>query len=109
MEAQMAMTWGAVSGDLETGFLRFHEDNPEVYERLVEMTRQLSDRGRKRVGMGMLFEVLRWEYFMETDTIEPFKLNNNYRAFYTRMIEQRNPDLRGILTKRKSEADLAVH
>ncbi len=94
-----------MSKDMTKGFEEFHSNNPHVYERLVGMTSGLLDRGRKRVGIGMLFEVLRWEHHMDTLTDEPFKLNNNYRAYYVRMIEARNPQWRGVFSKRTSESD----
>jgi hypothetical protein len=35
----------------------------------------------------MLYEVLRWQYFMTTtDPASDFKLNNNYRSRYARLI-----------------------
>ena len=55
--------------------------------------------------MGMLFELLRWDHMMQTDGDEPFKLNNNYRAYYARLIEKHEPDLRGVYTMRKSVSD----
>ena len=35
----------------------------------------------------------------------PNKVNNNYRAFYSRLIEQTYPELVGVFTKRGSVAD----
>jgi hypothetical protein len=104
-DPQPDFDWGAVPERLRDGFEDFHRENPHVYSKLVEMVRSMHRRGRTRIGMGMLFEVLRWEYNLKADTEEPFKLNNNYRAFYTRLIEQNNPELRGVLTSRKSIAD----
>ena len=97
--------WADLPADITEGFNRFHADNPQVFTRLVEMTRTVSGSGRKRIGMKMLFEVLRWEYFLATDSDEPFKLNNNYTAFYVRLIEQNHPELRGIFSKRRSVSD----
>lgn len=98
---------GFYDDDMVEKFKDFHEANPQVYERLVNMTRNLVARGRPRIGMGMLFEVIRWEHYMKTEG-EPFKLNNNYRAFYSRLIEKENPDLKGIFTKRQSVSDEEV-
>ena len=96
--------------DISAGFWSYHRANPDVYRRLVEMATDMVQRGRKKLGMGMLFEVLRWEYFMADDvnTEEPFMLNNNYRAFYTRLIERNVPHLNGVFTKRASVSDEAV-
>jgi hypothetical protein len=87
-----------------SNFEKFHGNNPHVYERLVGMTQGLLDRGRKRVGMKMLFEVLRWEHFMQTEG-EPFKLNNNYTAPYARLLEKNQPQWRGVFEKRRAASD----
>ena len=104
---QVEIDWGDVPTDIVEGFREFHYNNPQVYDRLVSMTSNLLARGRPRIGMGMLFEVLRWQHYMKTEG-EPFKLNNNYRAFYSRVIERQHPEWEGVFTKRKSISDDAV-
>ena len=42
---------------------------------------------------------------MRIKTDEKFKLNNNYRAYYTRLIREVRPDLGEMLTSRESKAD----
>lgn len=88
-------------------FQKFHRENPHVYTTLALKTQQLVKAGHRRVGIGMLFEVLRWDYMLQTND-EPFKLNNNYRAYYSRLIEHNNPDWVGIFGKRASKADEAA-
>jgi hypothetical protein len=104
MTDQLDIDFGDLPADMTEGFWQYHRDNPGVYRRLVAMARQLKAAGRHRIGIGMLFEVLRWEYWL-ADTSEPFKLNNNYRAYYSRLIEKREPDLVGMFTRRKSVSD----
>ncbi len=83
-------------------FTRFNRENPDVYRRLVEMAMQLHDRGRTKIGIGMLFEVLRWETMMRTeDLTSSFKLNNNYRSRYARLIMRSYPELDGIFNLRE--------
>lgn len=98
--------WLAVyaDGDHAAKFKAFHDANPWVADRLIAMTRTLMLKGHKRVGIGMLFEVLRWNHLQST-VGDPFKLNNNYRAYYVRLIEQRCPDMVGLFEKRRSAAD----
>lgn len=75
-------------------FVDFHLTNPHVYTELVRLARDLSDRGHRKIGMKMLFEVLRWQTMMRTtDNHSPFKLNNNYTAHYARLITMGEPDL----------------
>lgn len=88
---------------IEEMFLAFHHRNPGVYVALRDMTRQAKDRGRTKIGVGMLFEVLRWNRIVAglPDETEDFKLNNNYRSRYARMIMERNPDLDGMFDTRE--------
>ena len=73
-------------------FERFHSANPIVYLKLQELTEQMVERGRQRIGIGMLFEVLRWNFYLRADPEEDFKLDNNYRAFYSRLLMERHPE-----------------
>jgi len=105
MNQQLDIAWGDVPADMAEGFAEFHRENPHVFSTLVTRTRTLVARGHKRVGMKMLFETLRWDHMLRTSGTEPFKLNNNYTAFYSRAIESKYPDLAGVYTKRGSVAD----
>ena len=89
---------------LEREFLEFHLANPDVYTALLNYAVQLQARGRKRYGIGALFEVLRWHKAMTT-TDPDFKLNNNHRAFYARLIMTRESALDGFFSVRRSVAD----
>lgn len=95
---------GPKSGSIETDFWGFHEANPHVYTRLVELARAwVQRRGPRKLGMKMLFEVLRWEVAMRT-TGDDFKLNNNYTSYYARLIMERESDLAGIFETRALHA-----
>lgn len=89
---------------IEVQFLAFHAMNPWIYTTLVRMTRDLKDRGHQRIGIGMLFEVLRWQAAMSTVTADDFKLNNNYRSRYARKIMAEHPDLDGVFELRTLKA-----
>lgn len=88
---------------IEQDFWNFHRANPHVYDRLVQMCREAKGRGVRKLGIGMLFEVLRWEHMLRTAG-DAFKLNNNYRSYYARLIMERNSDLRGIFETRQLSA-----
>jgi hypothetical protein len=89
------------SAPIQERFEQFDRLNPHIYDILVELARKLrARRPSRRVGIGMLFEVLRWNYLVQT-TGDDFKLNNNYRSRYARLIEEREPDLRGAFELRE--------
>lgn len=86
-------------------FLEFHQENPHVYRVLVRLAREwVQTTGRKKLAIKTLFERARWELAVHTNASD-FRLNNNYTAFYARMIMANEPDLAGIFDLRASEAD----
>jgi hypothetical protein len=89
---------------IRKGFERFHAANPSVYKRLVAHARvwRHAQPGRK-LGIGMLFERLRWDLALQTRG-EPIKLNNNYRSYYARLIMAQEPDLADIFATRRLRA-----
>lgn len=91
---------------LPARFERFHAANPQVYETLVLMAREIRrKRPESIIGIAMLYEVLRWNCYMKTDSDEPYKLTNDFKAFYARKIMDHNEDLGGIFVTKKSVAD----
>lgn len=87
---------------IEAAFWGFHYENPGIYDELVALARDLRDRGYTKLGIGMLFEVLRWRRMKLTVASEhAFKLNNNFRAYYARLIMEREPDLDGAFDTRR--------
>lgn len=81
-------------------FRKFDTENPKVYSALVDMTRQMYDRGHKKIGMSMLYEVLRWRTMIKT-TDPDFKLNNNYQSRYARKIMAEFPEFDGMFETRE--------
>lgn len=99
----------AAQGDLDFGgetrldreFRQFHEANPHVYESLIRMARAWKSKGYTQVGVGMLWEVLRYHHGLQTRGDPDFKLNNNHRSRYARLIMERETDLTGFFEIRE--------
>lgn len=66
-------------------WVEFHYANPQVYYELRSLALKLVAKGHTTGAIGMLFEVVRWNRALRT-TDEDFKLNNNYRAYYARLL-----------------------
>ena len=62
---------------------------------LVQLIKQLKERGHTQYSMKGLFEVLRHRHALKT-TSEDFKLNNNYTAYYARLIMDQYPEHEGF-------------
>lgn len=91
---------------IEESFRRFHEENPGVYKTLVAMARQAKEVGRTKLGIGMLWEVLRWEEVLAGAPNDDggYRLNNIYRSRYARLIMEQEPDLEGFFETRRLSA-----
>lgn len=83
-------------------FWNFHCKHPDVLHALARLTRELTDRGHRHLGIAMLWETLRYKTMLgAAPGEEPFKLNNDYRAYYARLLMERLPELDGIFTVRR--------
>lgn len=78
---------------LDDLFAEFHHNNPEVYDELVALARRWKHGGHHRVGIGMLWEVLRWNRALAGVGDAAFKMNNSYRSRYARLIMRQEADL----------------
>lgn len=90
--------------DVKTAFEIFHRDNPQVYELFRRFTFQAIDAGRRDFGAKAVMERIRWSSMVETSG-EPYKINNNYTAFYARIFMDSHPEHQGLFQTRKSVAD----
>lgn len=84
--------------NIDAAFLQFHVENPQVYTALVEMARRLKQRGRKRLGMKAMFEVLRYETSLQTNDPSGFKVNNTFTRPYAHLLmaqERCRPECEG--------------
>lgn len=105
---QLAMPVGELTPaerklSIQEQFALFHARNPHIYRLLVGLAREWVEAGHERCGIGMLFEVLRFRRGVHTSG-DDFKLNNNYRSRYSRLIESEEPDLAGLFETRELRA-----
>ena len=84
--------------DIDAQFAEFHRRNPQVLADLERLAAKLLERGRKRIGIKMIWEVLRYEHL--TATSERYRLSNNYTSRYARLMIDRNPKLREVIELR---------
>jgi len=93
-----------LGSELERQFFEFHEENPHVYTKLLEIAFFVRRRGHGKFGIAAIFERLRWVSLFET-TGDPYKLNNNHRAFYARLLMDTEPGLKDFFEIRRSVSD----
>lgn len=81
----------------------FHTANLHIYRLLRDMALELKRKGFKKCGIGLLWEKLRWEYFIavnQGDEVEVYKFSNSHRAFYARFLMAREPELKDFFNVR---------
>ncbi len=88
---------------IERAFQEFHAANPQVYSTLLRLAREAVSRGKRKLGMKMLWEVARWQIYLET-VGDDFKLNNNFTSRYARMMMTCEPDLKDVFNLRELKA-----
>ncbi len=91
----------SVTGDTNAErFESFHRLNPAVYRAIVQISRELQKRGWFRCSMNMIFERIRWSYAVQTQG-DPYLLNNNWRAYYARLVMAAESDLSDFFSVRQ--------
>jgi len=75
-------------------FERFDEKNPQVYRALRDLALPLVRAGHKKIGVKMLWEELRYRYFIATTDAGEYGLNNSLTSRYARLLVEREPELK---------------
>ncbi|MEU9097086.1 hypothetical protein [Streptomyces sp. NPDC048361] len=89
---------------IQQRFEAFHALNPWVLRQLTVMTADCAQKGFSRIGIGMLFELLRYRYGAATRGDE-FALNNDYRSRYVRLLLAEHPEWTPLFEVRALRAD----
>ncbi|XUM00292.1 hypothetical protein ACQ86F_25615 [Streptomyces venezuelae ATCC 10712] len=89
---------------IQERFEAFHAFNPWVAKALERLTADCVERGFGRIGIGMLFELLRYQYGVATHGDE-FALNNSYRSRYVRLLLDAHPEWAPLFEVRALRAD----
>lgn len=84
---------------IDERFNEFHASNPHVYRALCMLARGAIAQGKRKIGIGALWERARWDLWLES-TEEAPRLNNDYRSRYARLLMANEPDLAGVFEVR---------
>ena len=81
---------------IEQRFLdEFYQANPLVYWELLRLAQQAKAAGLTKIGIRMLWEVMRWNRLIAVKDPNDwgYKLNDHYHSRYARALINNNPDL----------------
>lgn len=87
---------------IEARFQAFHREHPEVYRQLRKMALSLVHRGYSHIGIGMLWETLRYHSMLGSTAAEdPFRLNDHMRSRYARLLMDQEAELADVFETRR--------
>lgn len=86
--------------ELSKEFLKYHADNPHIWEAFEMFALKVARSGRKRIGSAMIYERMRWYSLFETKGDE-FKINNNYKSDYARLFNEKYPEFDNFFPTRE--------
>ena len=88
-------------------FAQFHAAHPQVLATMIRLADEWLERRGGQCGVEMLWNRMRWELTITglPDSSEAFKLNNNYKPYYARLLMAVSPRYAGLFELRRSDAD----
>lgn len=90
---------------ITAAFEAFHAAHPEVFAQLRSMAVALVEGGWRHLGISMLWETLRYRTMLgSSPDDEPFRLNNNYRSRYARLLMESDDRLADVFETRSLRA-----
>lgn len=90
----------AKSATIQERFEAFNRANPQVYAALQCLAMQMLSSGVRQYGIKGLFEILRWQFALQTKG-SPFRLCNDFTSRYARLLVKNNPELDGFFEMRQ--------
>lgn len=73
---------------IDTRFKAFHKAHPEVLAKLLELAREAKAAGRTKCGIRMLWETMRWTFYLKNTAATDYVFNDHYTSRYARLIEE---------------------
>lgn len=89
---------------IEERCAEFDAAHPEVYAEIKRLALDAHARGRRRLGIGFLAELARWNLTTDAHDGEGFKVNSDYRAIWVRRLIVECPELAGMFETRARRA-----
>ena len=85
---------------IDQRFKLFHAEHPEVLAELARLARVAKSHGKSKCGVRMLWETMRWNFYLNAAGDDGFKFNDHFTSRYVRLLETTYPDLAGFFEQR---------
>jgi hypothetical protein len=76
-------------------FKAYHLENPHVYQEFLKLAFKMKETGRTKYSAETIINVMRWNMDLKT-TGKPFKISNDYRSIYARLLVYNHPEFIGF-------------
>ena len=90
--------------NLTKQFQEYDQNNPHVWHLFKRFAKEALDAGHKVLSASLIVERIRWEVNVVTYSNDPFKVNNNHRAFYSRKFMTEHPEYGNVFRTRTQHA-----
>jgi len=94
-------------GRIQSRFEKFHRANPHVYTAIETLALGMKSRQWPKASISLIYERLRWIHAIRTKGGK-YRLSNDYRAYYARLVMARNPKLRGFFGLRTQDNEYII-
>jgi hypothetical protein len=85
----------------EHRFWIFHTRNPHVLEEAKTLAYAYKAEGHKLLAINFIMELVRWVLKTPAYGDAPFRIKNDHRPFYSRLIMREEPELAGFFRIRR--------
>ena len=92
-----------IDAGLLTKFEKYHKENPEVFIGFTRLAIKMKQTGRSKYSHVSIIEALRWTSDLKGG--KPFKINNDYKALYARLMIHHWPHFKDFFSLRKMKPE----
>jgi hypothetical protein len=89
--------------DIDTAFVVFHVTNPDFLEEILKIARHAKARGKTRISMRLIFEVIRFRRTLAIQGPGEYLVNNSFTSYYARLVKQQDPELGQLFETREAK------
>lgn len=82
-------------------FKQYHTDNPKVWDLFKRFAYDMRNTGRETYSAEIIINQIRWHHDIESKGGEAFKINNDYKPMYARMLVYKYPEFKDFFKFRK--------
>jgi len=76
----------------------YHLANPDVFKLFERFSFEAIEAGQERLSHWLIMNRVRWEHDVVERTSEPFKISNDYFAYYARLFMWKHMEHQGIFS-----------